>query len=87
MYPKLIATGNGNWDYYLSKPFEDGSQAILYKAKENSGADSGIWCGVSRLRAHLIHLANIKHDRTWTTMIPDEWTVIDADFFKSLGIE
>lgn len=83
---KLIATGSGNWDYYLLPPFKDGSQAVYYKAKEGSGAGSGIYCGVKRLRSHLIHLANVKYDSNWDSIIPDDWTVVDRQFFDSLGI-
>lgn len=83
---KLIATTNGNWDYYLGPKFDDGSQAVLYIAKENSGAGSGIFCGVQRLKNHLRHLANVRFDTKWETMIPDDWKVVDKDFFDSLGI-
>lgn len=84
---KLIAKGSSNWDYYLTPPFADGSQAVYYKAKENSGAGSGIWCSVKRLRSHLIHLANVVHGSNWNTMIPDDWNVVDKQFLVSLGIE
>lgn len=90
----LIATGDANWDYYLAPPFEDGSQAVLYIAKENSGAGSGIYCGVSHLRSHLHLLAMRKMRRNndgtqsfWDSIIPDDWHIVDADFFRSLGIE
>lgn len=83
---RLIATGAGNWDYYLGPKFEDGSQALLYIAKEGSGAGSGIYCGVTRLKRHLQHLANIKHGADWETMIPEDWSVIDGAFFDALGI-
>lgn len=83
---RLIATSDGNWDYYLSKPYSDGTQALLHIAKDGSGAVSGIWCGVSDLKAHLHHLANIRHGRNWESMIPDDWTVIDKEFFLNLRI-
>lgn len=82
----LIATGAGNWDYYTAPPYEDGSQAVLYVAKPDSGAGSGIYCGVTRLRAHLQRLQNIKHGAAWSSLIPDDWTVVDHAFFASLGI-
>lgn len=83
---ELIATGTSNWDYYLTPEFEDGSQAVYYKAKENSGAGSGIYCNVKRLRGHLIHLANVRYGANWNTIIPDDWKVVDEQFFESLGI-
>lgn len=83
----LIATGESNWNYYLAPPLEDGSQTVVYVAKENSGAGSGIYCGVNRLRAHFIHLANIKHGADWKSMIPDDWHVVDKAFFDGLGIK
>ena len=82
----LIATGDGNWDYYIAPPFKDGSQAVMYIAKEGSGAGSGIYCGVSRLKAHFRHLQNIKHGSAWDSMIPDDWHIIDNEFFSNLGI-
>lgn len=87
MYKKeklhLIAEAVGNWDYYLAPPFEDGSQAILYIAKPESGAASGIWCGVSSLRSHLKRLQSITNSKN---LIPDNWTVKDHSFFENLGI-
>lgn len=83
---KLIATGSSNWDYYLTPPLEDGSQAVYYKAKEGSGAGSGIYCSLKRLRSHLIHLANTKYGSNWNSIIPDDWQIVDRQFFDSLGI-
>lgn len=81
---KLIARCLGNWDYYLSAPFSDGSQAILYIAKPGSGAGSGVWCSVSRLRRHLSMLREICNG---SRLIPSDWEVIDKEFFEQLGIE
>lgn len=81
---KLIARGAGNWDYYLSAPYSDGSQAVLYIAKPGTGCDSGIWCGVSRLRNHLYRTRQICGG---SRLIPEDWTVIDKEFFEKLGIE
>lgn len=81
---KLIARGAGNWDYYLSAPYKDGSQAVLYIAKPGTGCDSGIWCGVSRLRAHFCDLARIcRRD----SLVPSDWEIVDKGFFEKLGIE
>ncbi len=80
----LVATGNGNWDYYLSKPFEDGSQVILYIAKDGSGADDGIYCGASKLRAHFYRLRQVCGG---DNLIPNDWHIVDHDFFKQLGLE
>lgn len=82
----LIATGASNWDYYLGPKSEDGSQAVLYIAKENSGAGSGIYCNVSSLKSHFRHMQNIKHGSTWNSLIPDDWTITDSSFFEKLGI-
>ena len=82
----LIATGESNWDYYLSEPLKDGSQAVLYIAKPDSGAGSGIYCGVNRLRKHFHRLANIRHGANWNSLIPNDWNIIDKDFFTRLGI-
>ena len=79
----LIAEAEGNWNYYTSTPFADGSQAVLYIAKPNSGAASGIFCGVSGLRAHLKRLQTITNSKN---LVPDNWTVKDRDFFNNLGI-
>ena len=81
---KLIARGAGNWDYYLSAKYEDGTQAVLYIAKPGSGAGDGVWCGVSKLRAHLKQLQSITNRKS---LIPSDWEIVDADFFKSLCIE
>lgn len=83
---RLIATTEGNWDYYLGPVCSDGSQALLYIAKKGSGANSGPWCAVSRLKQHLRHLANVRHGADWKSMIPEDWTVIDWDFFRAHGI-
>lgn len=83
----LIATGDGNWDYYLVPPFKDRSQTILYVAKEGSGANTGIYCGVKELRSHFIHLQNLLHGSNWSSMIPNHWTVVDRTFFEALGIK
>lgn len=82
----LIATGDGNWDYYLSQPYEDGSQAVLYIAKPDSGAGSGIYCGVDRLRRHFHRLANLLHGADWESLIPEDWHIVDKDFFTRNGI-
>lgn len=81
---KLIARGAGNWDYYLSAPYSDGSQAVLYIAKPGTGCDSGIWCGVSNLRSHLYRTRQVCGG---SRLIPEGWTVIDKEFFEKLGIE
>lgn len=84
----LIATGDAtsNWDYYLASPCADGSQTVLFIAREGSGASDGIFCGVSRLRAHLIHLANVRYGNKWRSAIPDDWNVVDNAFFDKHGI-
>lgn len=81
----LIATTDGNWDYYV-RTFEDGSKCVVYIAKEGSGAGSGYYCNVKRLRAHFIHLANLIHGKDWHSMIPNDWNVKDQRFFDELGI-
>lgn len=82
----LIATGDSNWDYYTAPQYADGSQAVLYVAKEGSGCDTGIFCGVKKLRAHFIHLQNVIHGSNWSSMIPNDWNVVDRAFFEALGI-
>lgn len=81
---KLIARGAGNWDFYLSTPYSDDSQAILYIAKPGTGASDGIWCSVSKLRYHLYRTRQICGG---SRLIPEDWTVIDKQFFEKLGIE
>lgn len=81
---KLIARGAGNWDYFLSAPYSDGSQAVLYIAKPGSGAISGIWCSVSRLRNHLYSTRQICGG---SRLIPSDWEIVDKAFFEKLGIE
>lgn len=78
----IIAFGDGNWDYYVT----DDGKMVLYIAKPDSGAGSGIYCAASRLRYHFRHLQNVKHGSNWTCYLPDDWKVVDADFFKRLGI-
>ncbi len=81
---KLIARGTGNWDFYLSTPYSDGTQAILYVAKVGTGASSGIWCSVSKLRYHLY---KVRQTCNGSRLIPEDWTIIDRQFFEKLGIE
>lgn len=81
---QLIAKGDSNWDYYLTEPYSDGSQAIWYIAKEGSGANDGIYCGVSGLRAHFKDLQRITG--YYDSLVPRGWSVIDHDFFRALGI-
>ena len=79
---KLIATGGGNWDYYL-RTFSDGSKAVMFIAKENSGAADGIYCGAKNLRAHFSHMKNLLNRES---LLPDDWYIVDEDFFRDLGI-
>lgn len=82
---KLIAYGLSNWNYYL-RTFTDGSQAVVAIAKPGSGAANCHYCNVKTLKAHFRHLANIKYDDKWKSMIPSDWTIVDKDFFENLGI-
>lgn len=82
---RLVATGRGNWDYY-EKVFSDGSRAVMYIAKAGTGCDSGVYCGVKRLRAHFLHLMNVTGANR-KSIIPEDWAVIDSGFFAALGIE
>ena len=78
----IIASGDGNWDYYVT----DDGKMVLFIAKPESGARSGTYCAASRLRDHFRHLQNIKHGKNWISYIPDDWKVVDTAFFKRLGI-
>ena len=82
---RLIARGSGNWDYYLTV-LSDGKKVVESIAKPGTGCNNNIWCGVNGLKAHLHHLANVRHGANWITLIPEGWEVVDRSFFEALGI-
>lgn len=64
--------------YYLHT-YGDGSAALRY----DNGYTDGTWCGVEKLKYHLMHNAYITGKQN---LIPEEWTITDESFFKSLNI-
>lgn len=64
---------------YFLETYSDGSQALKY----DNGYSVGIWCGVERLKHHMERNAYISG---YKNIIPDDWQLIDKDFFKSLNI-
>ena len=75
---KDIKARTADTNYFLYT-FSDGSAALMYENKYTTG----VWCGVETLKAHLYHLKNICG---WADLIPADWEIMDADFFKALNI-
>lgn len=65
--------------YFLETSEKDGSSALMY----DNGYTVGYWCQTKRLKSHLIENAHIMHK---SKIIPEDWQIIDPDFFKSLAI-
>lgn len=68
---------------FFVKTYEDGSSALMY----DNGYTVGTWCAVECLRAHFIHLNNIKYGKNWTSLLPSDWIIYDHKFFERLGIK
>ena len=64
---------------YFLETFTDGSQALYY----DNGYSIGHYCSVPGLKWHLKDLQHIGNKKN---LIPEDWTITDPDFFKSLAI-
>ena len=75
---KDIKARTADTNYFLYT-FSDGSAALMY----DNGYTTGIWCGVKTLKAHL---SDLKKRCGWADLIPADWEIVDANFFKALNI-
>ncbi len=82
---KIVATSD-SWDYKVTI-YGDGSSSIDYIAKPGSGCSSGIYCGIYMLKSHFKSLLRYRKDKENSSIIPEDWKVLDESFFEFLGIE
>jgi len=64
---------------YTVHVFADGSSAVMYSNKYHTNS---IWCGISKLKNHIAHLSYLTKKNYL-----DNWTIVNAEFFKVLGIQ
>lgn len=67
---------------YFIHIYNDGRAAVWY----DNGYNHTLFCGIENLRSHLHHLKNVRYGKNWNSLIPDEWTICDKQFFDKLGI-
>lgn len=79
-YNGLILAESTNFFYKL-RIYSDNSAALLFIAKPGSGCKNGHYCGTNSLK---YHFSSLNHDKK--TIIPNDWKIIEQDFFTALNI-
>lgn len=80
----IIANDGKNWQLKLVI-YSDKSAGLDAIARPGSGCDNCHYCGTDILKSHLQHLRNLLNKNN-NSIIPDDWQIIEPDFFRALNI-